>query len=175
MFDNKQQTSSALYLNSNKASTRNMLAQQQEYRHHVGDTGERYVLEMERLKLKDTMYANLVKDVSDDFSIKYDIISYTLDGEELFIEVKSTENASLDRAFIMSSNELHFAWSCYQRGKPYELHRVYDLKGEPKRLIITADVLFGGKVELAPKDYYVRLEGFAQMQRHSSSNVAKSA
>ena len=54
----------------------------------------------------------------------YDVLSYTLEGDKKFIEVKTTRGSS-KTPFYMSSNELEFSKAHQDR---YYLYRVYSFE-----------------------------------------------
>jgi hypothetical protein len=77
----------------------------------TGNTGEAYVLEVERENLKSngrTDLAEKIKHVAQ-FSgyVGYDVLSYATDGKEKHIEVKSTSR-SIMKSVIITFNELDF-------------------------------------------------------------------
>lgn len=75
----------------------------------IGDLGETFVYEFEKNKLKNTKYYELVDNTpSKNPSFGYDILSYDLDGNEIYIEVK-TEISNNDNDFYISNHELSVA------------------------------------------------------------------
>jgi len=96
----------------------------------IGDLGEKYVYEREIKKLLDADKPDLAElvdaDKAMDHNNGYDILSYTVDGEELHIEVKSTPGP-LDTSFYISQNELNKAKLFTDKGGLYEIHRVYNV------------------------------------------------
>lgn len=95
----------------------------------TGDLGELWVVQYEKEFLTKNGKANLakkVKHVSKDEGdgLGYDILSYTLDGKEKYIEVKTTK-ASFDKTFYVTNNELE--WS-KRNPDQYYLYRVYEFK-----------------------------------------------
>jgi hypothetical protein len=71
-----------------------------------GEIGERIVLEYERNKAKNNGFdPDLVKLVSNDIKLGYDIVSLNDQGDEIFIEVKAT-NKKGNQSFIISINEI---------------------------------------------------------------------
>ena len=106
----------------------------------IGRKGEDWVASREREKLSDTPYANMVELSPNDQRSSFDIRSRTLDGNVLYIEVKTTEGLP-ELPFYMSTDEYAFAEHCMTYGIPYELHRVHfmnddDLCGE---MVYTAE------------------------------------
>jgi uncharacterized protein DUF3883 len=99
----------------------------------LGRLGEQWVLELEKSRLIDAGRRDLAEKViwtSDELGdgYGYDISSFTEDGEELLIEVKTT-NGGIRSAFYITANELDVA---RQRGKQFHLYRVFDFSHDPK-------------------------------------------
>ena len=87
----------------------------------VGVLGENLILKYEKEKLitlGKTILSKQVKIVSDDPSLGYDILSYSANGEELHIEVKSKAGMLRYFDFYISDNE-------YQKLKENRNHVVY--------------------------------------------------
>ena len=110
-----------------------LLLQQAEHL-EIGRKGEAWVASREREKLSGTRYANHVELSPNSRRASFDIRSRTLDGDVLYIEVKTTDGFP-EQPFYMSANEYAFAEHCMAHGIPYELHRVHfmnddDLRGE---------------------------------------------
>lgn len=105
-----------------------MLQQQAEHL-EVGRKGEAWVAAREREKLCRTQYANSVETSSNAQRSSFDIRSRTLDGNVLYIEVKTTEGVP-ETPFYMSADEYAFAEHCMAYGIPYELHRVHFMNDE---------------------------------------------
>ena len=66
-----------------------------------GELAEKFVMEFERDKLKEYSFFPIRQSV-DDVGLGYDILSYDIDGNEMFIEVKSIKKNS----FFWSENEI---------------------------------------------------------------------
>lgn len=66
-----------------------------------GELAEKFVMEFERDKLKEYSFFPIRQSV-DDVGLGYDILSYDIDGKEMFIEVKSIKKNS----FFWSENEI---------------------------------------------------------------------
>ncbi|MCH7396737.1 DUF3883 domain-containing protein [Belliella sp. DSM 107340] len=95
----------------------------------TGDAGELWVLNYEKAYLINQGKPNLAKkirhvskDVGD--GLGYDILSYSLDGSEKYIEVKTTK-ASFYKTFYVTNNELE--WS-KRNPDQYYLYRLYEFK-----------------------------------------------
>ena len=154
-----------------RESFREMLARKQAYRYRIGDEGEGFVLSQELLKYEGTEYANCIKDCSDDKNSHFDILSCTASGEKLYIEVKSTASNDPYIDFHMSRKELAVAWHCYKKGIRYEIHRVYGVGSDIRRLIIPAEALFRD-FETIGQQYALRKKSTAQAQQHLRGNAA---
>ena len=83
-----------------------------------------------------------------DDSKGYDILSFDEDGNELFIEVKTT-NRGEKTPFYLSTNELAFS---EKNASKYRLYRVYDFIKAPKLRIITGNI---GLLNPQPMSYVV--------------------
>ena len=109
-----------------------------------GNKGEKYVAESEKLALKDTPYAKGVNsNYAKDRHAHFDILSFTPEGENRYLEVKATAYGP-HSAFFLSIEEYNFARQCLQNGKKYEIHRVFYINDPQRihRVIITAEELF---------------------------------
>ncbi len=113
-------------------------------RKKIGDIGERYVYECEKMRLieANSKYAELV-DATPAKNPKngYDILSYTEDGEPIYIEVKSTMG-DLDTPFYITSNEQKTAERVRKEGGIYQIHRVYNIGKEIGRFIYEDESMF---------------------------------
>jgi len=102
-------------------------AEQDARNRQLGLAGEEAVLEGERKTLIAGGRADLAELIHHVAKIEgdgagYDIKSYTVDGNEKFIEVKTTRGAK-DTAFYLSSNEARFAADHADR---YYLYRIFE-------------------------------------------------
>jgi hypothetical protein len=105
------------------------------YQSKIGEMGEQYVLNIEKNKLKNTEYINRIRQVSqDDNSAGYDILSYELDGTELYIEVKTTDK-NYD-SFFITQNELDKSIAYESAGKKCIIYRVINILSNPSHSII---------------------------------------
>lgn len=96
-----------------------------------GDLGELIVLNYEKDKLNSLGLYNLSKKVEHTSLIKgdkygYDIQSFNEDGEEIFIEVKTTKQKK-EMDFFLSQNELEVANEMNNQNKKYYVYRIYNL------------------------------------------------
>lgn len=126
----------------------------QEYRERIGNEGEEWVTQMERVKLAGTPYANAVNpNYADDPDSHFDILSFTPEGECVYIEVKATVGGD-DVPFFMTTAELRFLRKCIDEGRRYELHRVTHVTDPARRLqdVYTAEELLE-QFELFPGSY----------------------
>jgi len=93
----------------------------------LGDTGEQLVVENEIRILKEAGYENLSKQVK---TVKdgngYDVLSFDIEGNEKYIEVKTTRGRSLT-PFYYTINELLFA---KQNPESYSIYRLYNYDEE---------------------------------------------
>jgi len=125
----------------------------------IGDLGELWVFEQEKLKLEAAGLSKLARKVrmvsnEDGDGTGYDVHSYGLDGKDIFIEVKTTKGA-LGNTFHVTRNELERS---RKEGDRYYLYRVYNLEEKTNR----ADCrIFRGDMSdicLTPSTYRVRLK-----------------
>ena len=94
----------------------------------IGLLGEEAVVAYERQRLTMANRPDLAQKVVHE-SLEhgdgsgYDVLSFTVEGEKLFIEVKAT-TGSIQERFLLSSNEVDFS---RENADNYALYRVYDL------------------------------------------------
>ena len=106
----------------------------------MGDAGEEWVFEHEKRVLRVSGrkdLANKVKwEAQKTDSKGYDILSFDKDGNEIYIEVKTT-NSGPNTPFFISATELEVS-----RNNPekFRLYRVYNFLKEPKLLVISGDI-----------------------------------
>lgn len=98
----------------------------------IGELGEKFVYEKEcsRLGDKDSSYADMV-DATPASNPKngFDILSYTENGEKIYIEVKTTTDHE-NTPFYMSDHERAVAENLLSSGANYQIHRIYDIMNE---------------------------------------------
>lgn len=122
----------------------------------TGLHGEELVLAKERKKLAGTPYENAVDPhYALDPGFGFDLLSFTLDGKPLYIEVKATSEKK-NTPFFMSANEKAFMEFCHKTGRRYELHRVFDIDRKPKCVIYPVEDLL--HFRFTPHDYLVTKE-----------------
>lgn len=106
---------------------------QNEINKELGDAGEEFVCEYERecikkYNLPDSKQVKWIsKDVGDGFG--YDILSYDSQGNQIYIEVKTTEGNEKS-SFYITANEL---LKSEQEKERYFLYRVYNFDKKTKR------------------------------------------
>jgi hypothetical protein len=120
-----------------------------EFQMKIGKLGEAYVYELEKKYLKDTVYESRI-DATKAINEKngYDILSYDLDGNEVFIEVKTTIKEEAD--FFISQNELNVAKSCFDKGRLYHVYRVSNVMSELIKVEIIKNIFDSSKYEILP-------------------------
>ena len=109
-------------------------SEQQKISQKIGDRGEELVLINELKKVSkwglSEELASLVRRVSlesDDYG--YDILSYDKNGNELYLEVKTTKQNKNDFSFILTQNELRHA---KMLGSAYCIVIVFDILNKPR-------------------------------------------
>lgn len=85
----------------------------------------------------------------------YDILSFTIDGNEKYIEVKSTSQLS-SSSFYLSKNELNFLKNHIQDAFVYRLLNIKDDE-EPLLKVYSADEILNSN-SIIPTQYMVRME-----------------
>lgn len=98
----------------------------------LGDLGELLVIEYEKSRLMAAGRNDLAEAVEHSSKTQgdglgYDIRSFSEDGTELFIEVKSTKQNYQDH-FQMSENEVLVANKMHEEGKQYQIYRLYSIR-----------------------------------------------
>lgn len=99
----------------------------------LGDAGEELALSIERHALKAHNRSDLASKVrwvakEDGDGAGYDILSFRPDGQEKFVEVKTT-NGGNRTPFYISRNETEFS---REAGERFHLLRLYDFRRDPK-------------------------------------------
>lgn len=112
----------------------------QEKMDEIGELGERYVYNLEYKKLINTPFANKIdKTKANNPKNGYDILSFDLNGNEMYIEVKST--SSLKNEFYISQYELETAEKLISTGKKHYIYFIKDILSEKPVLTIIENVL----------------------------------
>lgn len=105
------------------------------YQSIIGQKGEKFVIDFEKEKLKNTQYYGRIEHISQtDDSAGYDILSFETDGTELYIEVKTTDKNY--EFFYITQNEIEKAKSIRGCGKKYLIYRVIDILSNPTFSVI---------------------------------------
>lgn len=109
----------------------NYFEELQKFKNKVGVLGERYVYEKEKQNLIGTKYHDMV-DISPSNSPNkgFDILSYDLEGNELYIEVKT--EAYSDNDFYISENERIKGLELTKNNKKYLIYRVHNILAKDK-------------------------------------------
>lgn len=121
-----------------------------------GEYGEQIVIKYEKEKLRKANQLDLMDKVTqvskNDSSAGYDILSFDENGNEIYIEVKSTvDKYGIETAFYISEGEKQKAESLDN----YYLYRVFDITSKnPTILRIRNPALYFGKeIQLVPSNY----------------------
>ncbi|VDG31923.1 hypothetical protein [Lactobacillus casei str. Zhang] [Lactiplantibacillus mudanjiangensis] len=118
----------------------------------IGFSGELLMLAYEKKQLVDANRPDLADKVQQVSETKgdglgYDVISYSIEGEPKYIEVKTTANG-INAPFYVTPNEIRISQK-YQEA--YELVRIYDLNGDCKFYRIIGDL--SKKLRLTAQSY----------------------
>ncbi len=124
--------------------------------HKLGEAGEKFVLEHEKLSLTLRGRASLAKNVvwvskEEGDNAGYDILSFDERGERKFIEVKTTLGGNLT-PFYVSRNELAF---CRANSEHYRLIRLHDFRIKRAGFELLGDL--ERHVSLSPENYKANL------------------
>ena len=118
----------------------------------LGAAGEQWVFAFEKKRLIAAGRKDLAKKVEwvaqKDDSKGYDILSFDEEGNELFIEVKTT-NGGVQTPFYLTASEM--AVSSNNASK-YRLYRIYDFLKAPKLRVIIGNI---GLLNPQPTNYIV--------------------
>jgi uncharacterized protein DUF3883 len=122
----------------------------------LGRLGEEWVVSLETQKLLAAGRPDLAQkimriaaEMGDGYG--YDILSFTEDGDEILIEVKTT-NGGIRRSFPVTSNELAVA---RERGKQFNLYRVFNFSESPRFYRLTGPL--ETSLDLTPAVYQARI------------------
>jgi hypothetical protein len=129
----------------------------QKTREQIGLAGENWVVDYEKINLKNDGYIELADKIERisqiNISAGYDVLSYEISGVEKFIEVKTTALSKSE--FFLSSNELDIAREYKHRYWIYFLSEIY---GSPKLTKIHNPFFEVGKLlSLTPVNFRVQL------------------
>lgn len=122
----------------------------------LGERGEFIVMKHEKRKLKDSHIKKVPEQVSKkDDSCGYDIKSFDNSGEEIFIEVKTTNSLPNDFRIFITSNEFETA---RELGNKYHLYVVFNPNSSnPKIYDMGNPFIEEGKAKLIPVTYKLHL------------------
>lgn len=127
----------------------------------TGMRGEEIVMEIEQNYLKSIDREDLAVKVrhaskTDGDGLGYDILSFFLDGQEKYIEVKSSKNSN-SNSFNITDNELDFMKENKDNYQIYRLFNVGNTDGEfPTLKIDTASDILNYK-KIIPSQYLVKM------------------
>ena len=132
-------------------------------RRRLGLLGEHWVLEHERHRLDQLGRADLARDVlhvsvEQGDGAGFDIRSFSDDGTERLVEVKTTASP-IGRAFYVSRNELDVSREQETR---YWLYRVFDFYERPRMYQLQGSL--DARFELRPSTYIARPKGMSASQ-----------
>lgn len=118
----------------------------------LGRDGEEFVFEYERRRLTQAGRPDLAAQViwtsrDEGDGAGYDIQSFQLDGEKIYIEVKTT-NAGAGHPFLLSRNEVG---ASEELGTSFLLYRIYDFRNSPKIYILKGPLSQSATLE--PQSY----------------------
>jgi hypothetical protein len=128
----------------------------QEENRRRGGLGERLVAEFEQSHLRECGHPDLAERVrwvarDDGDGLGYDVLSFSLNGGERHIEVKTTALGA-QTPFYISSAELEFA---RRHHRSFALYRVYDVLEKPRFFVLEGDSFQA--LELTPTVFRARL------------------
>ena len=121
----------------------------------IGSTGESLVLAIEQEYLESVNrgdLASMVKYVGDNVGLGYDVLSYFENGDEKYIEVKSTSRTQ-DAPFYMTRNELDTLNNYTDK---YFIYRVELVDGGAPLLNVLSASDIEERYELSPATYEVK-------------------
>jgi hypothetical protein len=118
----------------------------------LGRCGEAWALSFERARLREAGRNDLAEEVdwvSDrrGDGLGYDIVSFEVNGEEIYIEVKATKGG-VTTPFFISPNELAVL---ERRGNAFRLYRVFDFSSQPRVYILKGPL--ARKLDLKPQAF----------------------
>lgn len=105
----------------------------------IGKLGEAYVYENEVRKLRGTKYINMIDEKKAlDPSNGYDILSYTIEGTPVHIEVKSTSGN--EDVFFLSNHEYNTAREMKNNNLVYVVYFVKGILTQEPKIEIICDI-----------------------------------
>lgn len=115
----------------------------------LGNKGEEFALAIEKAKLmkagKEDLIDKIVYVAQEDDYAGYDIKSFSEEGKEIFIEVKTT-NGNSSQPFFLSASEYRKATEFCEK---YFIYRIYNINKNPKYFVLSVDKLDKLKMEAA--------------------------
>lgn len=102
----------------------------------LGRAGEQFVVGVEQESLRRAGRADLadkVKWIADEAGdgAGHDVLSFEVDGEEIYIEVKTT-NGAKEAPFLVTANEIEFS----QAQPAFRLYRLFTFSNEPRMYVL---------------------------------------
>lgn len=132
-----------------------------EIKKQIGDIGEQIVLLYEQQRLINSNKAELAKKIEHSSAIKgdglgYDLISYEVSGDKIYIEVKATRQNTSGN-FYLSKKEKQVAQDLYEKGEKYKIYRVFniDLRKGTGDLVIYEPPFSEDKYCMEPENWHV--------------------
>lgn len=126
----------------------------------LGRAGEQFVVGLEQESLRRAGRADLadrVKWIAEELGdgAGYDVLSFEPDGQEVFIEVKTT-NGAKEAPFLVSANEVEFshqqpAFRLYRLFSFNYQPRMYVLRGPLRDVAVLEPVLFRARASSSPR------------------------
>lgn len=122
----------------------------------LGRAGEEFVLNVERARLADigmTKHSKRVRWVArdDGDGLGYDVLSFDENGDEIFIEVKTTRGGSLTPFYLTEPERL----AARRLGAQYRLYRVFHFGRNPSIFVLPGPLETG--IRLVPTHYRASL------------------
>lgn len=121
----------------------------------IGALGEAFVYDLECNKLKHTNFVDRIDRYKAlDPSNGYDILSFDNEGNELYIEVKTTIG-DINEDFFISSHEINTAKKLISQDKKYYIYRVYNILANNKNEIGYYVISDFSSLSLVPEHYRI--------------------
>lgn len=143
--------------NRNNAVSPELFQERQKQAAEIGEKGEFFVFKTEKKFLEDSCKDDLAEKVywvaKEDVAAGYDILSFDLDGNPKYIEVKTSQFDLLE--FYLTENELNTA---QKHGESYWIYKVVNINSSPQialKIQNPAEAIANGKLKLKPTEYRV--------------------
>lgn len=119
----------------------------------LGKAGEDFIVSVERKELVRLGRPDLAQKVTSvaEENRGYDVLSYESNGNEKWVEVKTT-NFAIDTAFYLTENELKTSSSHAER---YHLYRIFEFRNKRKLFVLQGDLR--KQLMLEPVQYRARV------------------